>query len=483
MKDFSIIALEQIKYRLHIDNVTNIIKSIMPLGVYLGVGDVYYQTIIDSDINTYDSYPTPDDTILFWSGKTNLINASWHTTDLSLKYDYIDEFNVRKAWDKNTLVVIAVGNMYEATVWSQNWDTNEVPTSATSPFDITAGALKNGIIAKYSFSNPRFVDYFLDGDFNGVEGTSYAAPRLTGHISKIMDWYPEYGYSQIRTMLEKNSISMVGKNNQVIDAITDVKKELDAKLDTKVLVEDLIEIFQGRNPTDQEVNDIVNTIRFKPVTGNESFVDETVAKAFRIYKAAFDRIPDAIGLDHWTTQMDQGMSLDKVAQAFIDSQEFKKLYGNLSNNDFITKLYNNVLDRAPDASGFIHWQNEIRNKTWSHVLTSFSESQENKKNVAPLIDNKSSIKAWANADEIVTNIAIVADSDRKDVPLVDQISALYHVFKDRDPTEAQLEKWVDVYEDLNEDWGDMCNLWVQTEKVKLLGTYDFEVNNYQAIQI
>ena len=46
-----------------------------------------------------------------------------------------------------------------------------------------------------------------------------------------------------------------------------------------------------------------------------------------------------------------GFSLTQVAQGFIDSPEFAATYGSLSNSDFVTQLYANVLHRAPDAEG------------------------------------------------------------------------------------------------------------------------------------
>lgn len=483
MKNFSIIAIEQLSDDDHQRMVTSIIKDIMPFGIFLGVADVLYQDVINLDTNSWTEHPGPDDAILYWSGRTNIINSSWQFYNLVSEHDSTDKFHVKKALDKGTYVVFAVGNILPGTAPAQDYNTNLVPISATNPFDFTAGALKNSTIAQYSFSNPRFVDYFLDGSFNQSSGTSFAAPRLTAYISKITNWYPHYGYSQIRTMLEKNSASAIGKNNQIIDTVADVKKELDATLDVKVIIEDLIEIFQGRNPTDQEVTDLANTIKFKPSTTPVAYYNENVAKSFLVYKAAFDRMPDAVGLDYWTTKIDEGMSVDAVTKEFMNSVEFQNLYGtDLTVTGFLTKVYNNVLDRDPDQSGLEWWTKEInKGRSWSSVLAEFAQSAENKNNILPLINNKTSIQAWANADEIVTNIAKNANTDRQDVPLVDQISALYHVFLNREPTVKQLEKWVDVYKDFNQDWGDVCNAWMQTEKVTLLGTYDFEINNYQAI--
>ena len=110
---------------------------------------------------------------------------------------------------------------------------------------------------------------------------------------------------------------------------------------------------------------------------------------YRIYKAAFNRQPDASGLGYWITKMDRGMDLIEVAARFIDSGEFQSLYGSQpSKAQFLTKVYTNVLQRAPDTSGYAWWLGQLETnpqKTWQKVLADFSESPENQQNVAQLI--------------------------------------------------------------------------------------------------
>ena len=137
------------------------------------------------------------------------------------------------------------------------------------------------------------------------------------------------------------------------------------------------------------------------------FSDATVAldldgvggKAYRVYKAAFDREPDSGGLGYWIGQMDNGMGMVEVAARFIDSDEFRSLYGtNPTNGQFLTKVYNNVLDRDPDAGGYAWWIEQLENnpeKTWQKVLADFSESPENQDNVAELIANGIPFYPWA----------------------------------------------------------------------------------------
>jgi hypothetical protein len=124
-----------------------------------------------------------------------------------------------------------------------------------------------------------------------------------------------------------------------------------------------------------------------------------VGQAYRIYKSAFDRIPDTGGLGYWIAQMDKGMDVVEVAARFIDSPEFRSLYGtNPSNAEFLTKVYSNVLDRTPDEAGLVWWVNEMKTnpaKSWQKVLADFSESTENQANVASLIANGIAYDSWS----------------------------------------------------------------------------------------
>jgi hypothetical protein len=115
-------------------------------------------------------------------------------------------------------------------------------------------------------------------------------------------------------------------------------------------------------------------------------------KVFRVYKATFARNPvfgDKAGLGYWINQIDNGMDMVEVAARFIDSPEFRTLYGqNPSHADFLTKVYSNVLGRTPDQGGYSWWLNELNTnttKTKAKVLADFAESQENKDSVATLI--------------------------------------------------------------------------------------------------
>ena len=113
-------------------------------------------------------------------------------------------------------------------------------------------------------------------------------------------------------------------------------------------------------------------------------------QTYRVYKAAFNRTPDLGGLGCWIRGMDGGISLNAVAQGFVNSAEFKTVYGASPTNAQIdTRFYDNVLGRAADSGGYNYWLGILDSGQASvaGVLAAFSESSENQAAVIGVIGN------------------------------------------------------------------------------------------------
>lgn len=88
--------------------------------------------------------------------------------------------------------------------------------------------------------------------------------------------------------------------------------------------------------------------------------------------------------------MDGGTNLPAVPSGFIASVEFKTLYSaNPNSEQFLTKLSNSVLGRAPDAGGFKYRVDLLNNQQidMTSTLVNFSEPKENKVVVMGVIQN------------------------------------------------------------------------------------------------
>jgi serralysin len=119
-------------------------------------------------------------------------------------------------------------------------------------------------------------------------------------------------------------------------------------------------------------------------------IDGAAGQCYRLYQAAFNRLPDLAGLGYWIGEMDKGQSLTSVANNFLIQQEFFALYGNSqTDTDYLTSLYQNVLHRAPDQPGLDYWLKELTDhtQTYSTVLISFSADTEYQAQIVGKISN------------------------------------------------------------------------------------------------
>jgi Ca2+-binding RTX toxin-like protein len=123
---------------------------------------------------------------------------------------------------------------------------------------------------------------------------------------------------------------------------------------------------------------------------------ENVSFAYRIYAAAYGRTPDEAGLRFWTDVLDDRgdgppTDADKefIAGFFLTADEYISKYGeNPTNEEFINKLYENVLHREADQAGYDFWLGVIASgQGKDDLLIWFTDSNENLENTAPDLDN------------------------------------------------------------------------------------------------
>jgi hypothetical protein len=118
---------------------------------------------------------------------------------------------------------------------------------------------------------------------------------------------------------------------------------------------------------------------------NTTNVDPTA----RLYRAFLGRAPDASGLRFWIGRRRAGTwSLTRMADSFAASTEFTNKYGTLTNRQFVTRIYTDVLGRAADTSGVNYWTGKLdrRERTRGSVMVGFSESSEYKRKQAENTD-------------------------------------------------------------------------------------------------
>jgi hypothetical protein len=111
------------------------------------------------------------------------------------------------------------------------------------------------------------------------------------------------------------------------------------------------------------------------------------------YQAVLGRQPDLPGLEYWENALTSGQSLVSITGDFIGSSEFLARFpaasapadqGGPHDTAFVTALYENILNRAPDSAGLAYWVNNLATgaQDRAEVLISFTGSQENLANIS-----------------------------------------------------------------------------------------------------
>ena len=274
-------------------------------------------------------------------------------------------------------------------------------------------------------SNDQVILWLNDGEGNFTDGTSFISGFENGitpvHLNEdgLIDFISVEGFgafddftggSKITTAISQGTTSQQWMGTYDIDFI-DAGPQDDritplrgddivtggAGLDTVVINSTVVAATITKDSTWTIVDSADGRDQLSAIERIE-FTDGTVAldtagtagQTYRLYQAAFDRTPDTPGLAHNLNLLDGNLTLHDLSNGFIASAEFVALYGeNSSNTTFLTALYANVLNRAPDPAGFDSWNNPLTSGEYDRadVLIGFSESTENIALVGSAIEN------------------------------------------------------------------------------------------------
>lgn len=157
--------------------------------------------------------------------------------------------------------------------------------------------------------------------------------------------------------------------------------------------------FGAAAPTDAAVQDYVR--RFEGGESPALVVDSlhrapqwdgAIAPVARLYSAYYRRTPETDGLAYWLDRRATGTGLHRMAQIFSQTPEFRKLYGTLTDAEFVTLVYRNVLGRDAEPTGFTYWTAQLRDgMTRGRLMLGFSEAPEYVRRTAPSV---TAIELW-----------------------------------------------------------------------------------------
>lgn len=88
-------------------------------------------------------------------------------------------------------------------------------------------------------------------------------------------------------------------------------------------------------------------------------VTSSTDELYRIHEALFGTPPDAADFQLWMQDLAEGGPLSATLDAIMASTQYQSGPGALSDSGFVTRVYRNVLDRAPDSTELARWTAEL----------------------------------------------------------------------------------------------------------------------------
>jgi len=133
-------------------------------------------------------------------------------------------------------------------------------------------------------------------------------------------------------------------------------------------VEFSYEEFYGRTGDDDGVNfwtGLVSSGALSQAEVLEAFLEageyqDFVQLLLLSYYAVFDTLPTSEERTDLLAQLRSGTALESIVAGFLASATFAERFGTeLSDADFVTRLYQVILGREPDTGGFAYWLGEL----------------------------------------------------------------------------------------------------------------------------
>lgn len=156
-----------------------------------------------------------------------------------------------------------------------------------------------------------------------------------------------------------------------------------------------------------------------------------------MYNRFLGRNPEQSGLDAWVAAIRNGQSGPQAAADFFNSSEY--LEKNISNEAFVTQLYQTCLGREPDLEGYNQWLNLLnRHYSRDYVLAGFVNSNEFK-NLCRRYNVSTANYVPRGEEYVLTpNRQLIGEF----------VTYLYRSTLGRDPEQAGYDSWVSQIADV-----------------------------------
>ncbi|NNF56145.1 MAG: DUF4214 domain-containing protein [Acidimicrobiales bacterium] len=130
-----------------------------------------------------------------------------------------------------------------------------------------------------------------------------------------------------------------------------------------VLVSLLAPVSAGASDThakETQAKSVAEASSILEILRASDYSDQLDAPVLRLYQAYFDRQPDLAGAKYWLGVRRQGHRQLAIAKFMAASQEFANNYQSVSDEVYLTRVYQNMLGRDADESGYNYWLDAVR---------------------------------------------------------------------------------------------------------------------------
>ena len=295
-----------------------------------------------------------------------------------------------------TIVTISV--TYNSNVYQQIYTYQDI--GSNNPLFVSAVAKINSInVSEWFDANLDLADFLSTG--GSIEFIAAGNDTVYGTPNNDYLW----GYAG-------NDIAYGGGGDDLINGMSGVDTvDGGSGIDT-LIVDNNSSGRYSKNPDGSWLIDgdtITNVERVKFWDRSIALDTDGAASAggiYRLYKATFNREPDAGGLGYWIAQADAGnKDAVRMAEDFTWSKEFQALYNITTTDNYgaginirtlVSGFYQNVLGRTPDEGGLGFYTGviEAKERTVGRVLAEISDSQENYDGTIELIASGVVFTPW-----------------------------------------------------------------------------------------
>ncbi len=187
---------------------------------------------------------------------------------------------------------------------------------------------------------------------------------------------------------------------------------------------------------------------------NSIYAEEpTQESTTELYIAFFDRAPDANGLEYW---LKSGLSLEQISESFFYQDETQNKYpDSLTNEAFVTTVYQNLFNHEPDDEGLQYWVNMLDSVAITRALSILAIVNGAAGDDKTILQNKTEVGLYfveSGLDDVEQAEAVM-EGVSIDTQSVEDAKAMIDEFADQPTPPPENLAWTKQFGTDSYEWG------------------------------